>query len=632
MKYWVLENEISNSENTEIVNLFLLSLKMKNRSKQTIIRQRKILQHFFRTKKETYNFITSNDIQQWLTEQQTGRKERTIENYLATLRAFYNYCALEKLIKKSPLQDKEKSVSCPDRYWELKVILPNQENQYVINEFLVSLKNTGRSKRTIICKRHFLQSFFKEYEKSFSIITLEEIQKWFLEKEKKSSKDSTRAVLSALRTFYDYCWEEEILEDPPLRNKRKIRDYPEKDWSIQIRLPNNENQKIINEYLFNLKERNKSQRTIGDYRFILQAYFKDTDTHFSLLKNNDFQQWIQRYKTCTKERTVDNYMSIFRSFYAFCVRKKYIEKSPITYKWEKGNNQKKYWEISDPFINNENRKITNEYLLSMKVANLSPGTICQYRFFLNKFFKDRHESCLNLTPEDVREWLIPHQKRLKEGTIKNRLIVLSSFYKFCIDEDYIITSPIKTRWFPKLPQSVPKFLEKGEIAKVRQMCEKRKELRDRVIVELLLTSGCRISEVHMLNKSDVDINNRTAQVLGKGRKIREVHFSEACAILLERLLESYKDEHPALFLSERGTRLSVRRMQEIVEEIGKRAEIHKSLYPHRLRHTFATELLSKGADLSFIADELGHRNLQTTKIYACLPNWKLISLYRKYKG
>ncbi|MGE7950034.1 tyrosine-type recombinase/integrase [Lysinibacillus sp. NPDC093688] len=631
MKYWVLEKELSNSENTEIVNLFLLSLKKKNRSKQTIIRQRNILKLFFRKKKKPYNFITSNDIQHWLTEQQTGRKEITIRNYLAILRAFYYFCATEKFIEVSPLQDNEKSLSCPERYWELKLTLPNQENQYVINKFLVNLKNLERSKRTIICKRIFLQHFFKDFDKSFSFITLEEIEKWLIKNGDIWSDKTISAILSALRTFYDFCWEEGTIENPPLRNKRKVRNYSEKDSIIQIRLPNTENQKVINEYLLNLKERNKSHRTIEEYRFILQAYFRATNIHFSLLKNNDFQQWIQIYKKRAKETTVGNYMSIFRSFYAFCVRKDYLEKSPITYKREKGKDNK-YWEISNSFANNENRVIINEYLLSMKLENLSSGTIYQYRFFLNKFFKDKCENCFSLTSEEIREWFIPHQKGLEEGTIKKRLIVLSSFYKFCVDEGYMMKSPIKTRWFPRLPKSVPKYLEKGEIAKIRQICEKQKGLRNRVIVELLLTSGCRISEVNMLNKSDIDLENRIAHVLGKGKKIREVHFSEKCAILLERLLESYEIEHPALFVSEWGTRLSVRRMQQIVEEIGKEAEIEKPLYPHRLRHTFATELLTKGADLSFIADELGHKQLQTTKIYACLPNWKLINLYRKFKG
>lgn len=194
--------------------------------------------------------------------------------------------------------------------------------------------------------------------------------------------------------------------------------------------------------------------------------------------------------------------------------------------------------------------------------------------------------------------------------------------------------PIKPRWYLREPRPLPRYLEKGEQAKVRQSAEKQ-ILRNRIIVEFLLSSGCRIRELHLLDKSDVELENRTARVMGKGGKIREVHFSETCALLLERYgeMEEVKgEEHPALLVSNIGTRLGISRMRKIINQIGKSAGITGSLYPHRFRHTFATELLTKGAELDFIADELGHANLETTKIYARIPEWKLIRLYRRYMG
>ncbi|MEQ6356890.1 tyrosine-type recombinase/integrase [Lysinibacillus sp. M3] len=95
-----------------------------------------------------------------------------------------------------------------------------------------------------------------------------------------------------------------------------------------------------------------------------------------------------------------------------------------------------------------------------------------------------------------------------------------------------------------------------------------------------------------------------------------------------------KDDHPVLFISSKKnpTRLSIRRIEKILNRIGKRAELSGSLHPHRLRHTFATELLVKGADLLFIADELGHSDIETTKIYARFPKQEIISMYRRYMG
>ncbi len=157
-------------------------------------------------------------------------------------------------------------------------------------------------------------------------------------------------------------------------------------------------------------------------------------------------------------------------------------------------------------------------------------------------------------------------------------------------------------------------------------------LRNQLLVEFMLTSGCRVGEVHQLNREDVDFENRTARVIGKGKKIRQVHFSDKCAVLLDRYIDSCPQTSPALFVTTTGTRLGTRRIQKIIQDIGEKAGFDKRLHPHRLRHTFATELLAKGAELSFIGDELGHSNLETTQIYARLPKREIIALYRKYMG
>ncbi|MCG7337171.1 site-specific integrase [Sporosarcina sp. ACRSM] len=628
--YGELNDELLKLENRKMINEFVLSLREKNRSVETIRRHRGTLHHFFVSHQKTYTSVTREDIESWLREQRKNRTERTVGAYLITLRTFYSFCVVEKQIEASPLQDNQIVNSSPEMYWELKKSLPNQENQHVINTFLFSLKKLDRSEKTIVCKRVFLQNFFKAFEKSFDSITLEEINHWLTKNRNTWNKDTLRGILSALRLFYEFCWEEGLMKNPPLRNKRRFKEVSENYWEIQIRLPNEENKKVINAFLLHLKNRNRNKRTIEDYRTFLQLFFKYIHTHFSLIETNDIQQWFENHQKDLKDRTKVSNMSILRSFYTFCVRKDYLDTSPVKYKWEK-EDAEKYWELSKPIVNQENQEVIHEFLLSIRVANLSPQTIYQYKFFLEKFFGDRQEQFSNLTPDDIQEWLIQQQQNLKVSTIRYRIGVLASFYTFCVDEGYMEKIPIKRRWYPRLPKPVPKYLEKPEIAKVRQVCEKQ-NLRNRVIVEFLLTSGCRIGEVHQLNKKDVDLEQRTARVTGKGNKIREVHFSETCAILLERYLETADAEHPALFVSDRGTRLSIRSKQGIVEQIGQKAGVVGKLHPHRMRHTFATELLTKGAELSFIADELGHTNLQTTKIYARMPKWKLLSLYRMYMG
>jgi integrase/recombinase XerD len=159
-------------------------------------------------------------------------------------------------------------------------------------------------------------------------------------------------------------------------------------------------------------------------------------------------------------------------------------------------------------------------------------------------------------------------------------------------------------------------------------------LRNQVLVEFMLTSGCRVGEVNGINREDVNLESRSARVVGKGKKIRHVHFTDKCAVLLERYLKTSRMKtSPALFVSATtGKRLSIRMIQKIVNEIGKGAGITTGLHPHRLRHTFATELLAKGADLSFIGDEMGHSDIGTTQIYARIPNREIVALYRKFMG
>jgi site-specific recombinase XerD len=294
----------------------------------------------------------------------------------------------------------------------------------------------------------------------------------------------------------------------------------------------------------------------------------------------------------------------------------------------------KYWELTRTLPNEKNQEIVRHFLLHLKLSNRSEVTILGYRKFLEWFFLDKVDPFTSLTSDQILDWLQNNRGQIKDSTYRRRLDILSSFYNFCVNEYLIERSPIKRRWFPRLPKPVPKYLDKGEVAKIRNESE-RTYLRNQVIVEFMLTSGCRVGEVYKLNIEDLDIENRTARVKGKGKKIRNVHFSEKCAVLLERYLNLRQgNKSSPLFISFKGkkTRLSVRGIQAVISKIGEGAGLSSRLYPHRLRHTFATELLSKGAELSFISDELGHVNLETTLIYARLPNQQIISQYRKFMG
>lgn len=624
--YWKLKIILPNGENQKIVNTYLLTLKNQHRTKGLIIVTRKILQSFFRDIEVPYTAITSQDVKQWREKKEVSCNIKTIRSYVSTLRFFFRYCVENGFIEKQPIQYTQKEYN----FWEVKIELPNEENQKIINEYLLMLKSQQRSNYSIERNRDFLQSNFREIEISFAAITMQDVEEWLTNKKKVCNKKTIIKYLSMLRTFFSYCVEKGFIERQliPYMQKEREDNY----WELRIILPNGENQKKVNEYLLSLKNDQWAKVSIIRYRQTLQSFFKEIEESYSTLTMQDVERWSTRHKKYSNKRTISEYVSHLRSFFGYCLESGAIEKQPITYKWTE-ENEDNYWKLKIQLANKENETVINDYLLSIKVANYSEKTIGKYRYFLQKFFRDRKELFSSLTSNQIQQWFNEHEKGFKESTIKGHLTNLSSFYNFCVEEGFLERSPIKSRMFPRPPKSIPKYLDKEEIAKVRGRTE-NKWIRNRTIFELLLSSGCRIGEIHRLDQTNVDLDNRTAMVLGKGKKYRKVHFSEKCGLLLEGYLETRTDENAALFVSSKKkvTRLSVGHMREILNQLGKEADITGTLHPHRLRHTFATELLSKGANILFIADELGHKDVKTTQIYANLPNQELISLYRKYMG
>jgi site-specific recombinase XerD len=439
-----------------------------------------------------------------------------------------------------------------------------------------------------------LNQFFAFCEKNYDEVKATDIRAWLAFMGEQGLKPRTiHLKLSAIKSFYQYCMEENKTKKNPtltVHTPKKDDSLPYYWGSGSCRIP--------------------------------------CDIH--LLH-------IWRKKTCPKVIFRNSLaMLILIAHESTLVLWKLHEKNNTTViksNEEEGFTMEKHWEITTMLPNKENQAVVGDFLLHLKLANRSEATIYYYKRFLVRFFGDMEEAYYMLSSERILRWFQENRCHLKESTYRLHMSIISSFYNFCMGESLVERSPIKNRWFPRLAKAVPKSLEKGEIAKVRQVSE-RISLRNQLIVEFMLTSGCRVGEVHRLNLENVDLENRTARVVGKGKKIRNVHFSEKCAILFERYLDNRQETVTSpLFISfTTGTRLSIQRIQQIIKEIGEKAGLSTILHSHRLRHSFATNLLAKGADLSFISDELGHSNLNTTQIYARLPNQVIVSQYRKFMG
>jgi integrase/recombinase XerD len=293
---------------------------------------------------------------------------------------------------------------------------------------------------------------------------------------------------------------------------------------------------------------------------------------------------------------------------------------------------RKYWESTNENISAETKRVLNEYLLSLKLANKSEATITKYLWILERFFCDCSTPLACLTDEDVLHWLNEFSVDKKPKTMDLVFSCLSSFFKFCLEEDYLVKMVIKKRWRPKLPQSLPRFLSEQDYAHVKLASESL-SIRNRALILFLFSSGCRVSEVSNLNIQDVDLKRRTAVVKGKGKKIRHVHFSEECAIVLIDYLKarSFK-ETDALFINSKGRRFRQNGIYAFTTSFGRKIGLIQSLHPHCFRHTFATNMLARGASLEFIADEMGHANLNTTRIYARIPTEDMMLAYQNKMG
>ncbi|WP_312475215.1 tyrosine-type recombinase/integrase [Neobacillus sp.] len=185
---------------------------------------------------------------------------------------------------------------------------------------------------------------------------------------------------------------------------------------------------------------------------------------------------------------------------------------------------------------------------------------------------------------------------------------------------------------PKIPKALPKYLDEYEYARVKRTAEQL-PIRDRALILFLFSSGCRVSEVSNLNIQDVDIDKRIGEVKGKGKKIRHVHFSEECALVLKDYLQTRSgDPTESLFMNKFCQRLLACGIQQVIKKVGKKTGLKQSFHPHCCRHTFATNMLARGADLQFIADEMGHSDLNTTRVYARIPTEDMILKYQNIMG
>lgn len=266
--------------------------------------------------------------------------------------------------------------------------------------------------------------------------------------------------------------------------------------------------------------------------------------------------------------------------------------------------------------------------MDKKLLNYSVHTLKSYKLQVRLLAKALGDPDIkNVTYEQLKEYLA-RQDHLKPASVGHRIRFIQSFFRWAVDEGHNNKNPASKLREPKLGARVPKFLTEDDIETLRESC---KSPLEHAIVEFLYTTGCRIGETVKINKNDIDWNNKSVIVLGKNNKEREVYFNTKCRIWLKKYLETRRDNDPALFVTERAPhRMSIAQMRYIIKRVADRSGVKANVYPHRLRHSYATHLMNNGAPMEAIQQLLGHQKTETTALYAQLSGERRRQIYQRY--
>ena len=260
-----------------------------------------------------------------------------------------------------------------------------------------------------------------------------------------------------------------------------------------------------------------------------------------------------------------------------------------------------------------NEKIINTYIASMRLEGRSEKTLKQYYDALTKLLDEIPKSIKDIRTNDIRYHLAHYQAthKVSNATVNNKRKFLSAFFVWATREEIVDKNPmlkinsIKEKYVTKKPFS------DIELAKIRDALE---DNREKALVEFLLSTGCRVSEVAGLKVGNIDFRTGECVVLGKGNKERTVYLNNKSMYYLERYLGGFVDAERPLFMNARGRGMTKQNIEELMRIIGKRAGVSK-VHPHRFRRTMATNAMKRGMPVQYIQVILGHSKLDTTMIY-----------------
>ena len=277
-----------------------------------------------------------------------------------------------------------------------------------------------------------------------------------------------------------------------------------------------------------------------------------------------------------------------------------------------------------------NTDILNKFISSKEIEGCSTRTLNYYKDNIIKMLDTINLPIDEITTEILRNYLADYKSNSKAGmvTIDNIRRTLSSFFTWLENEDYIVKSPVRRIHKVKTTRRVKETFTDENLEKLRDTCS---NVRDLAILELLISTDMRVGEITRLNISDMNFQERSCIVLGKGNSEREVYFSAKSKMYIKKYLETRNDNNEALFVSliKSYKRLGISGIEILIRNLGKEANINK-VHPHKFRRTMATMAIDKGMPIEQVQKLLGHIKIDTTMEYAMVSQNNVKNSHRKY--
>lgn len=280
----------------------------------------------------------------------------------------------------------------------------------------------------------------------------------------------------------------------------------------------------------------------------------------------------------------------------------------------------------------ENARLTGAFLSAKRIEGCSEKSLTYYRKTIETMSETIGKGITHITTNDLRSYLTDYQAERKSSkvTIDNIRRILSSFFSWLEDEDYILKSPVRRIHKVKTAVTIKETYTDEALETMRDHCD---SLRDLALIDMLASTGMRVGELVLLNRDDINFEERECVVFGKGSKERMVYFDARTKIHLQNYLAQRTDSNNALFVSLKAPyeRLQIGGVESRLRELGRRLSLPR-VHPHKFRRTLATMAIDKGMPVEQLQRLLGHQRIDTTLQYAMVKQSNVKLAHRKYIG